>query len=882
MSVPTRRILAPIFGNPTLAAANNGTAAWDRGATSPLDQKGSTGWLAKLYGGVQTGDDWARVNIPVDDIPVTDFKTAKWSYYMTGTQTMGVNIVIWVHDHDDFDNRAEITQLGGHADLEKSAGWNAFEFTSATGGMFFYGEGTTGTGLTAGTQYTWAQFQADALFMNWTIYRITLEYGWEASGTFDYVWVADVQMNGQVIHLKPTPVVDSSGHIILGANSGVDIGDVDVTSIVPGTAATNLGKAEDAAHTSSDTGVMALSVRKDMPGTLASATGDYTPEQTDAYGNIRTVDSGFPMFGLPELRHDNEGWGQWESKALQAKYKDSYDTNRHFRYGNWAVHLNGGPQASEESWASVSVPIKGMRVQDVTSISYDWYAQYNGSAHILDIGPNLVFSAYDPDNHAARVDFNTYGIDNNIFMADGLANRPVEAGWYKYIMTSTDATERVYYYADNDGAHTPCVTDGADYYWSQYIVDTVFKNWIIYRVQIMIGYWGATRSTGDVWIGNMKINGIPVKWEPSEAEKVEIYKRDAERFGRPTLTSRNNGRANWERGSTSPLDQKSSTGWLARLYGGVQSSWDDYARLEIPVKEMRIPDLKTVKWSYYMTEAESFGINMVVFAHDPFNPDNRAEITQQADIATLIKAAGWNAHVLDPSVDQFYFYGEGTTNTNLTTAPPNYYGWDDFVADELFNTWTIYKITFDNGWQSGDNEFKNAFIADVEINGVMIPLGPASGKHSKTVTQSKTLVGGANSAFDVLSESIDAGTDWDFDFGGTGKIVDAVLTIATTALTAETSLHCFCTPPTCVLNDNVANTSPVAADVPHFKGAIELPALRDYGTTSLSYTHASLSTSGGLPIRFDSPIVNAVLISVDAMTPGNVLCTISLTADMED
>jgi len=71
----------------------------------------------------------------------------------------------------------------------------------------------------------------------------------------------------------------------LAANSGVDIGDVDVTSIVPGTAATNLGKAEDAAHSSGDTGVMALAVRDDDPVAATSgATGDYEPLHTDARG----------------------------------------------------------------------------------------------------------------------------------------------------------------------------------------------------------------------------------------------------------------------------------------------------------------------------------------------------------------------------------------------------------------------------------------------------------------------------------------------------------------------------------------------------------------------------------------------------------------------
>ena len=72
----------------------------------------------------------------------------------------------------------------------------------------------------------------------------------------------------------------------LSANSGVDIGDVDITSIVPGTGATNLGKAEDAAHTSGDVGVMPLAVRKDIAGTLAGSSGDYSPLQVNGQGAL--------------------------------------------------------------------------------------------------------------------------------------------------------------------------------------------------------------------------------------------------------------------------------------------------------------------------------------------------------------------------------------------------------------------------------------------------------------------------------------------------------------------------------------------------------------------------------------------------------------------
>jgi hypothetical protein len=203
MAVPTRRILDPIFGKPTLRAANNGYARWSKVNALSQWQKG-TGWQANLYGGVQTGDDWGAVFIPVNELAVTSFNSALWSYYMTGSQSMGVNIVIWVHDPKDFSKRAEISQIGGAAGLGKAAGWNSHVFNTATTQMFFYGENTIGTGLTAGTQYTWAQFQADVLFKDWDIYRISLEYGWEASSTFADVWVVECKLNGQSIPFAPS------------------------------------------------------------------------------------------------------------------------------------------------------------------------------------------------------------------------------------------------------------------------------------------------------------------------------------------------------------------------------------------------------------------------------------------------------------------------------------------------------------------------------------------------------------------------------------------------------------------------------------------------------------------------------------------------------
>lgn len=61
---------------------------------------------------------------------------------------------------------------------------------------------------------------------------------------------------------------------------------VSVAASVPGTSATNEGKAEDAVHGSGDTGVMALSVRNDGATVIAGSAGDYSPQAVDQYGAV--------------------------------------------------------------------------------------------------------------------------------------------------------------------------------------------------------------------------------------------------------------------------------------------------------------------------------------------------------------------------------------------------------------------------------------------------------------------------------------------------------------------------------------------------------------------------------------------------------------------
>jgi filamentous hemagglutinin len=70
-----------------------------------------------------------------------------------------------------------------------------------------------------------------------------------------------------------------------GTNSIGKISDI-TTSVTPGTAAGNLGKAEDAAHSSGDTGTMMLGVRNTTMSDITDADGDYSPIATSRSGAI--------------------------------------------------------------------------------------------------------------------------------------------------------------------------------------------------------------------------------------------------------------------------------------------------------------------------------------------------------------------------------------------------------------------------------------------------------------------------------------------------------------------------------------------------------------------------------------------------------------------
>jgi len=192
------------FGEPTLRASVNGQATWSRWH----HQRPGTGWSAQLYGGKQdVYNDWARVMIPVNEMPIGDLKSLMYSWNNTEEEAEGPHLAIYIHDPDDNDARVEMTYLG--VQVDKEAGWQAFELDVTADYFYWYGEnGSSTIGEGPGTQRGLDDYQADATFGRWTIYRIDVVWG-GATGdaVYENLWLLDVKVNGTVIPMKP----DSSG-----------------------------------------------------------------------------------------------------------------------------------------------------------------------------------------------------------------------------------------------------------------------------------------------------------------------------------------------------------------------------------------------------------------------------------------------------------------------------------------------------------------------------------------------------------------------------------------------------------------------------------------------------------------------------------------------
>ncbi len=104
------------------------------------------------------------------------------------------------------------------------------------------------------------------------------------AGSGTTILTDDTGAGGHAQVVKLAISTDGSGTLIpADATNGMD---VDVTRVIPGTTSTALGKAEDAAHTDGDTGVLILGVRNHSG---AGADGDYAAFSVNSTGEQRIV-----------------------------------------------------------------------------------------------------------------------------------------------------------------------------------------------------------------------------------------------------------------------------------------------------------------------------------------------------------------------------------------------------------------------------------------------------------------------------------------------------------------------------------------------------------------------------------------------------------------
>ena len=163
--------------------------------------------------------------------------------------------------------------------------------------------------------------------------------------------------------------IAADGSIAVTDNGGsltVD-GTVAVSSVIPGTGATNLGKAEDAAHTSGDVGVMPLGVRSDAGGSLVSADGDYSPLSINASGELRVAAAVTVGDNKAEdAAHTSGDTGSYVLAVRQDTLASS--TSADGDYASFKTNAAGALYVSVSN-ASIAVTATDLDIRDLTHVS---------------------------------------------------------------------------------------------------------------------------------------------------------------------------------------------------------------------------------------------------------------------------------------------------------------------------------------------------------------------------------------------------------------------------------------------------------------------------------------------------------------------------------
>mgnify|MGYP001588053791 FL=1 len=135
-----------------------------------------------------------------------------------------------------------------------------------------------------------------------------------------------------------------------------NIGNIDVLTVITGTGATNLGKAEDAVHGSADTGIFTLGVRiTNANSSLVSAASDYSPFIVDDQGKlwtrVREMETPAGDSILDDTADAIKTIGQANSGV------DIGDVSVNNAGGVSSVNIQDGGNAITVDWAGTAPPI---------------------------------------------------------------------------------------------------------------------------------------------------------------------------------------------------------------------------------------------------------------------------------------------------------------------------------------------------------------------------------------------------------------------------------------------------------------------------------------------------------------------------------------------
>lgn len=192
---------------------------------------------------------------------------------------------------------------------------------------------------------------------------------------------------------------NSSLSSIDGKITACNTGAVTIAAHVPGTGATSLGKAEDAAHTTGDTGVMALSVRSDTAAATSGTTGDYQPLITDSTGRLWCNVSNTVTVGS----HAVTNAGTFAVQASGSGADDGTTLNNPVMVGGSAVETDGtdpGSVSAENDAARVRTD-RNRRMLVNTAHPNLWSATTNAATaqtnSVLKTAPGANLSLYITD-----------------------------------------------------------------------------------------------------------------------------------------------------------------------------------------------------------------------------------------------------------------------------------------------------------------------------------------------------------------------------------------------------------------------------------------------------------------------------------------------------